>query len=219
MARLYGLHLQGFDQTDWQALLPRLSPARQQRVLACRREDDRLRAAGVGWLLQYAMAQAGVPHDAPLEKTPLGKPCFPDFPHVQFSLSHAGAWAVCAVSPQPVGVDVEMPRCTMAIARRFFPAEELAALENLPEPERRDQLNRLWTAREAFLKALGCGLTVPLDSFSIRLHHGGAALEQSLSPLPYLLHEYPLDTGRICLCTTDEKPELEILDKKSVDIR
>lgn len=209
MATLYGLDLQPFEHGRWQDLLKVLPPERQQRVTSCLFSGDRARAAGSGWLLQYALLQEGIPADKQrLFKTELGKPFLPDYPDIHFSVSHSGSWVVCAVSRDPVGVDVELPRCTMEIGRRFFQPQELEGLENLPDPIRKDQLNRLWTAKEAFVKALGGGLTIPLNSFTVHLQEHHAVLEQTLSPLPYRLHEYPAVHFRICLCTTESRPEL-----------
>ena len=64
----------------------------------------------------------------------------------------------------------------------------------------------------AFVKALGGGLTIPLNSFSVFLQEQGAVLEQTLSPLPYRLHEYRAEESRVCLCTTEDRPDITILD-------
>lgn len=209
MVQLFLLDLTPLQSGRWRDLLPLLPPERQQKVLTFRFDPDRARAAGAGWLLQYALEQAGIPsHLQVFSKTELGKPFLAHFPKVHFSLSHSGHWSVCAVGDHPLGVDVELPRCTPAIARRFFRPEEVECLWELPEPMITDQLNRLWTAKEAFVKALGGGLTIALNSFTVHLHAQGAELEQQISPLPYRLHEYRPDLSRICLCTTADRPEL-----------
>lgn len=204
MAQLYGLDLRPFQNGRWQKFLSVLPADRQETVQRRRSDADRARAAGAGWLLQYALLQEGItPEEQILEKTELGKPYLPAHPEVHFNLSHSGHWAVCAISRDPVGVDVELPRCSAKIAHRFFQPEELDGLELIP-----DQLNRLWTAKEAFVKALGGGLTIPLNSFSVFLQEQGAVLEQAQSPLSYRLHEYQIDQSRVCLCTTEDRPEL-----------
>ncbi len=195
MTTLYVLDLRSLH---WQSALPQLPTKRQEKVRKMHKDADKLRSAGAGLLLQYALEQACVPKEAQiLDKTSLGKPFLKNFPHIHFSLSHSGPWAVCAVGEAPLGVDVEQPRCTMEIARRFF------KLEELPETEDKDYLLRLWTAKESFVKALGGGLTIPLDSFSVRLTETEAILEQSLSPLPYKLQEFTAGDCRICLCATE----------------
>lgn len=199
MTRTYVLNLRAFN---WQSILPQLPPERQEKVRNMHKEADKVRSAGAGALLQYALEQAGIPKDRQIfDRTHLGKPFLKDFPQIHFSLSHGGDYAVCAVGNAPVGVDVELPRCTKEIAGRFFHRDEL------PETEDKDCLLRLWTAKEAFVKALGGGLTIPLDSFLVRLTEKEARLEQTLSPLPYGLQEFVLGEHRVCLCTTEPTNE------------
>lgn len=212
MTQLYALNLQPYPVNHWLDLLPTLPEDRQQQVLSCRHEEDLARTAGAGWLLQYALERSGIPASAQhFRKNQFGKPFLSDRPEVHFSLSHSGSWAVCAVSDHPVGVDAELPRCTMAMARRHFHPEELAQLDALSPHDQADALNRLWTAKEAFLKALGCGLVIPLSSFTVHLTPDSAFLDQSYTSLPYVLHEYQPDLCRICLCTVDQRPELQIV--------
>ena len=205
MCKLYALDLRPYSANHWPDLLPTLPDDRQRRVLACRSPEDQSRTAGAGWLLQFALEQAGVPASQQVfVQNPWGKPLLQNREDLHFSLSHSGHWAVCALSDAPVGVDVEQPRCTEAVARRFFRSDELTALDPV-------FLTRLWTAKEAFVKALGRGLTIPLDSFAVRLGPDSAELEQSYTPLPYRLHEYRLGDDLLCLCAADDRPELEFV--------
>ncbi|HWK55182.1 MAG TPA: 4'-phosphopantetheinyl transferase superfamily protein, partial [Hyphomicrobiales bacterium] len=67
-----------------------------------------------------------------------------------------------------VGVDVEHALrevAAEALTARFFAPEELQALQSLPEADRNEYFFRLWTLKEAYVKALGLGLRIPLDSF------------------------------------------------------
>ena len=189
MIKLYALDVRPYGAGMWRKGLDTLPPERKERALACRREEDSMRIACAGFLLQEALAKEGITHPI-FEKNEWGKPMLKDTP-LHFSLSHSGYFAICAVSDTPVGVDIERPRNMDKIARLF------------PEARTRDDLLRLWTAKEAYLKLLGRGLTVPLDSVSVQL---GETL--SLEGLPYHLHEYTLEEYHICLCTTDRKPNL-----------
>ncbi|MFD5466894.1 4'-phosphopantetheinyl transferase family protein [Kitasatospora sp. NPDC127059] len=81
-----------------------------------------------------------------------------DAPGVHFSLSHSGELALLAVAPRPVGVDVETVRSGRDVdrlSRRFFPSQEreLVALGGRPA------FARLWTRKEACVKASGGRLT------------------------------------------------------------
>ena len=200
MTRLYALDVTGLD---WQKILPELLPYRQEKVQKLRKFEDKARSVGAGWLLQHALEQAGV-QEPIFAETALGKPYLENYPHIHFSLSHSGSWAVCAVGDAPLGVDVELPRCTMEIGKRFFRPEEL------PETEDKDHLLRLWTAKEAFLKAIGTGLTVSPDSFRVILSQNEAKIEQNFSKFSYFLQEFSLGESRVCLCATEKAQKLEI---------
>ncbi len=90
-----------------------------------------------------------------------------------FNISHSGGVALMAFSMgRQVGIDVENVRRdfgTAEIAERFFSVAERAALQQLPEEERHTAFFRCWTRKEAFIKALGEGLSHPLDQFDVSL--------------------------------------------------
>ena len=88
---------------------------------------------------------------------------------LRFNLSHTQGLAACVVTDRAdVGIDVEKitPRHHMTLARRFFSPREQHDLCALPEPEQTTRFFELWTLKEAYLKARGLGLTVPLRTFS-----------------------------------------------------
>jgi 4'-phosphopantetheinyl transferase len=90
-----------------------------------------------------------------------------------FNISHSGGVALMAFSMgRQIGIDVEQVRGnfgTVEIAERFFSVAERAALQQLPEEERQAAFFRCWTRKEAFIKALGEGLSHPLDQFDVSL--------------------------------------------------
>ena len=89
----------------------------------------------------------------------------------EFSLSQSEDLAVFAIATERrLGVDVERvatDRPLADLARRFFSPVEVSALEAAPPGERVNSFYRCWTAKEAFLKARGDGLSLPLDSFAV----------------------------------------------------
>jgi 4'-phosphopantetheinyl transferase len=87
---------------------------------------------------------------------------------LHFNLSHTEGMVACAIGAQrEIGIDVEnIERSAPAgeIARYAFAASEREALAALPEPERRRRFFEIWTLKEAYIKARGLGLAIPLDS-------------------------------------------------------
>lgn len=106
-----------------------------------------------------------------------GKPSLPDergAPHsLRFNLAHSEALILYAVSwQQEVGIDVEYIRPETSdetIAEQFFSPAEVAKLRALPSALQSQAFFNCWTRKEAYLKARGEGLSLPLDSFEVSL--------------------------------------------------
>lgn len=92
---------------------------------------------------------------------------------IDFNVSHSGDVAMLAFARErTLGVDVEVVRedCEFeAISRRFFSVQEQQQLTALPEPERAQGFFRCWTRKEAYIKAVGTGLSLPLHQFDVSL--------------------------------------------------
>jgi 4'-phosphopantetheinyl transferase len=104
-----------------------------------------------------------------------GKPFLIDHPELCFSLSHSGDFALVALARCQVGVDVERLDQQIEIdgvAASAFSALELAELRTLVPAERRAAFFRLWTRKEAYVKARGEGLRRPTYSFSVSSRAG-----------------------------------------------
>ena len=103
---------------------------------------------------------------------PHGKPAIQaDREPLFFNLSHTTNVGAIAVSRQfKVGVDVEAWRPVRAgVAERFFSKSEVKALDAFPGEERTAAFFRCWTRKEAVVKAMGDGLSRPLNSFDVTL--------------------------------------------------
>ena len=106
---------------------------------------------------------------------------------LHFNLSHSGDAALVAVSRSaPVGIDIEAVREIadfVAIARRHFAPAEVDDLLRLPPQQQRDGFYVTWTRKEAFVKALGLGLSFPLGSFCTGAQDGPPRLTQATGAL------------------------------------
>ncbi|MBQ6756648.1 MAG: 4'-phosphopantetheinyl transferase superfamily protein [Oscillospiraceae bacterium] len=199
MVKLYTRDISDLYDGAWRDKLALIPPERRKRAQNMRKDHDSARSVGAWLLLRDAMSAEGVDIDKlTVTKNEYGKPKIDGAP--EFSISHAGQWAVVAVSDSPVGVDVESARCTIEMAERFFTASELEGAEKLSGDAQTLYLQRLWVCNEAFVKALGTGLYTPFSAFNVVLDGGGAELEQNLSPLPFRLIEYPCGDFRIAVC-------------------
>jgi 4'-phosphopantetheinyl transferase len=100
-------------------------------------------------------------------------------PPLHFNLSHSGVLAVCGVSwTQELGIDVEKHRPMPdlgSIAANYFSKAECHALLSVPEGLREPAFFNCWTRKEAYVKAVGGGLSMPLDRFQVSLTPGEPA--------------------------------------------
>jgi 4'-phosphopantetheinyl transferase len=98
---------------------------------------------------------------------------------LQFNVSHSGGLAMMAFCrDEEVGIDVEKRRPLAdgeQIAERFFSKSETAVFKSLPPEQRNEAFFNCWTRKEAYIKAIGEGLSCPLDVFDVTLKPGEPA--------------------------------------------
>ncbi len=108
-----------------------------------------------------------------------GKPCLgeEDNPsHLAFNISHSANWGLFAIGTQgELGIDIEQIRPEMAIldiAKRFFSEYEVEIFDRIDQEEQQTAFFHCWTRKEAFIKAKGMGLSLPLDRFDVEFYPG-----------------------------------------------
>jgi len=170
----------------WRAILE-LSPAVPQRVESTLNVQERERAekflvpqarerflAARGILRELLGAYLGLDADnVALSHGPQGKPSLSPAHNskISFNVSHSHGMGLFAfASGCEVGVDIEQVRRDfrgMEIAARFFSEEEIAGLAKLPPKLADEAFFGCWTRKEAYVKAHGAGLSIPLRSFTV----------------------------------------------------
>ena len=105
---------------------------------------------------------------------------------LEFNLSHSGDFALIAVTQgRKIGVDVERIRqgiSSHVIAQQYFSKAEVAELQSLPIEQREAAFFICWTRKEAYIKAQGLGLALPLESFDVSLTPGQPAILRATRP-------------------------------------
>jgi 4'-phosphopantetheinyl transferase len=122
-----------------------------------------------------------------------GKPVLansPSEPALQFNLAHTEGLVACVVARDfEVGIDVENigRSVNLDIARRYFAPAEVAFLEQVPEGMRQRVFFLFWTLKEAYVKARGMGLSLPLEQFAFQLdnlHSPSITFERAMGDDP-----------------------------------
>ncbi|MBX6372337.1 MAG: 4'-phosphopantetheinyl transferase superfamily protein, partial [Acidothermus sp.] len=172
------------------ALLEGLLDARErQRAAAIRAPLRRHRFIVAHARIRQILARIlGVDaRSVPITADTRGKPELPLDRPVAFNLSHTGDLAAVVLAPgtAPVGIDLELrrpftdPARIDRLARRCLDTTEFREFAQLRPKEKADVLLRVWTRKEAFVKALGTGLDTPL-----RAVHVGVGPTPHLAAVP-----------------------------------
>ena len=150
-----------------------LDEERQKRVRSYGASKEALRCLAAGLLLYDAFGDRA--RNAHFEHGKRGKPFLTD--HRPFNITHAGDYAVLALSGEAVGVDLERVRPInwSRVAERFFHPDEQRFLAESDDPQTMFFL--IWTLKESYLKAEGQGFSVSPRSFCILPRESGAELK------------------------------------------
>ena len=173
-------------------------PERREKALRFMQHMDRCRSLGASLLLLHALREAGV-SDRTLITDSCGKPALARNQGVCFNLSHSGNYALCAVSGDSVGADVQvktdLKRIDPLFLKRCFRMEEVDWI--MAQPDRTHAFFTLWARKESYLKARGCGFTVDARFFCVL---DGASL-----PPPCHFHETRISDHYMCVCDCSEE--------------
>lgn len=214
----------GTDEARWRQLLSSDELARASRFHFSR---DRQRFVAARAVLRRILASYLATDPNPLsfsystkEKPSLGPVHVGS--GITFNVSHSRGIALLAFSRRrEIGIDVEQVRRDAdleAIARRFFSGREQSQLAALPAEEKVDAFFRCWTRKEAYIKATGDGLSLPLSQFDVSLAAGekNALLEtrpDGSEAGRWLLQEVPAGPGYIAaLCVRGQDWKLNTWD-------
>ncbi|HEX3019816.1 MAG TPA: 4'-phosphopantetheinyl transferase superfamily protein [Chitinispirillaceae bacterium] len=217
-------------ETAFKKLMTIVSDERRIKAGRFHRREDACRSLLAEALLKYTFICTGLHKysEITLKKNEFGKPqtALDGF---HFNISHSGAWVICAVDNQEIGVDVErIHKVDSGISQRFFSSKENELLNTFNlESDWLDNFYRFWVLKESYIKAIGKGLHCPLNSFSVLPEKNGTArLERYDESLPQKYFKiYEIDPAYKCaLCCSHqnfpEKVDLveveEILEKLEI---
>ncbi|XP_050227660.1 uncharacterized protein LOC126677197 [Mercurialis annua] len=193
------------DEVKSEALLNKymqvLSPIEKQNVLSLPSDHLQKRALLARTLVRTTLARYQINHhndpsSLKFRRNTYGKPevewqmedgWFP--PSLHFNISHTSSLIACGVTQNSqIGIDVEeklrkIKNNVLAFARRYFSVHEVEFLSAISEPEvQRQEFLKLWTLKEAYVKALGKGFSAaPFKTFTIRVK-AAAKSDQAVFP-------------------------------------
>lgn len=122
-----------------------------------------------------------------------------------FNLTHSKDWIVAMFDKRPVGIDVEyINEFNIKKIIDFFSNEEILELNNRPESEKLEYFYDLWTLKESYVKCIGEGLFIPLDSFTIIKNYNEIRIKHNTSEKYYFKQYDIAPFYKLSVCSTSE---------------
>lgn len=165
--------------------------------------DKRQQHSHAHALLRECLGTLGIAYlsSTPIVTNNMGKPSLADYPEVHFNLSHANGIAACIVSDTECGIDCEQVRTFRPnVMKRAFSAAERELVESSPDDERDLMFFRLWTLKEAYVKALGVGISYPLSTAEFSFE--GGRIVTGIAG--YSFRQYLLKNGRYAVSVCEK---------------
>lgn len=126
-------------------------------------------------LLRECLKPHGISYteNTPIAKSKHGKPFLAEYPHIHYNVTHSDGITACISASKECGIDAERVRDYRPnVIKRAFSESEKALIEKAPEEEKNLLFFRLWTLKEAYVKALGIGVSYPLNTAEFSVDGG-----------------------------------------------
>lgn len=203
------------EKSKFEKLMSYISIQKRDRINRLHRHEDAQRTLIGDILIRYLLCERMKIKNQNLifGVNEYGKPFLTNFNDIQYNISHSGKWVTCLVDNLPVGIDVEQIKpIDINIAERFFSKEEIKSLLSKNIIDRVDYFYDLWTLKESYIKAVGKGLSILLNSFSIRICDGNFTVSSTHELNDYYFRQYYIDKDyKVAVCSIKNEFPNEIL--------
>lgn len=202
------------EKDDFDRLLSYVSEEKKERISRFHRFEDAQRTLLGDVLARYAICKRlGIRNrDLGFGTNEYGKPILLEPHGIHFNISHSENWGVCAVDDTAVGIDVEMIKpIDFKIAERFFSRDEYISLINQPEEIKLMYFYMIWTLKESYIKTEGKGLSIPLNSFIIRIEDNDISVTVDNEIREFHFYQSFLDNDAVyAVCTLNSNTNKSI---------
>ena len=203
MVEVFAFRINAFNNMNH--LLAYLTKEKRDKLKKYRYQEDYLRSLlGEIFIRMKASEYLGVDiSKVDIGYNEFGKPYIMEANNFEYNISHSGDWVVCAISNNCVGIDIEkIGKAHLDVAERFFTRSEYELLCEMEDNRVDKAFYRLWTMKESYIKWLGGGLSIPLNSFSFVKNCNCFYIDKGKS---IRIHIPEFEIGYlIAICTTEE---------------
>ncbi|OCL27882.1 hypothetical protein U472_04335 [Orenia metallireducens] len=210
---VYAVKQEEIDDFRLKSLIPYLSEKRKDKISRFLRQEDIYHSI-IGEILVRKLVCEKLDlknNQIIFENNNYGKPFLKGYDNLYFNISHSRRWVVCAISEREVGVDIEEVKAIdLNIAKRFFSKKEYEEL--MTKNNQLSYFYNLWTLKESYIKAVGMGLSIPLNQFTIIDRDKNIFLEDQNRSGLYTFKKYKIDRDyKMASCVKGKLQEDELI--------
>lgn len=201
----YLFDISSLNEESFNKLLPYVKEYRRDKISKLSLVKSKYLSLAVELLIKKACEDFGIDYQKEeIVFNQHGKPLFKNSSY-HFNTAHSGNFALCVISDVECGCDIEeIKEYKQRVAERFFTEKEKEYLELSNEKE--DLFYRLWTLKESYLKCIGKGLSVPLNSFELISKDNNIIIKDKED---FQFYEFKHDNYRIAFCLNINEKEKE----------
>lgn len=192
----YLLDVSSIDEESFEKLLSGIKYYRKEKILKLSLKETKKLSLGVELLIKKACFDFGISYeDTEIVFNEYGKPYFKNSKYF-FNTAHSGKYAICVISDKEVGIDIEeIKDFKDKVAKRYFTSKENQYIEL--SNEKVDLFYRLWTFKESYVKCLGKGLSIPLNSIELVSKNNNVVISGDKT---HQFYETKIENYRIAWC-------------------
>lgn len=202
---LYILNINNFNDKDYNYAFNKVSEYRKTKTNKCINDSDKKLSIYAELLLRYALDSLNIQSRFEFSFNEYDKPYLEDT-GIYFNISHCGHYVICAVSQDEIGCDIELIKeYNDKVAKEFLNEKEYQTLSSVTSLDKKaNTYYRLWTLKESFVKNIGIGMSVPLNSFSFELLND-VQIRQTINNNEYFFDEIELKDYKCAVCNSNNR--------------
>lgn len=190
-------------------LMKKVSEDRLRKAMKYKKQEDVLRSLVGEILVRKVCIDIKKAERITFATNYYGKPFIIEYPDIHFNISHSKNLVICGIDKQPLGIDIEyIQSIDLDIAREIFSKEEYQQFIQIDSTKKLKKFYEIWTLKESYIKAIGKGLLIPLQSFTVQYNN----LRNIYNVGSYNLKSYDINNKYkmgICSLSSDFPKEIE----------
>lgn len=214
---LYYFNINNLSEDNYKKCFDIVSDYRKDKINKYRNQTDKILSLCSELLIRNALNKLNICSNYNFSFNKHGKPYLEDT-NIFFNISHCKDYVICSISENEIGCDIEyIKEPNYKISERYFSKEEYEDINSSNNQNIKiDKFYRYWALKESFIKNIGLGLSLPLNSFCINLD--SLSIKQDFDNNKYCFEEIDLDSNYKCSICKQNSENTKIIEVEEEEL-